>query len=78
MFLVGCLIGLIFTAEVVSSEVSHAQTARIVGLGATMCDQFAKGVRSNPVQRDFLAWAQGFTSGILLGRPPEAQNQERK
>ena len=44
--------------------------ARIVGLGATTCQQFNDDVRSNPlIQRDYLAWAQGFMSGILLSRP---------
>lgn len=43
----------------------------IVGLGATTCQQFNDDVKSNPlVRRDYLAWAQGFMSGILLGRPP--------
>jgi hypothetical protein len=46
-------------------------TVRIVGLGATTCQRFNEDVRSNPsVQRDYLAWAQGFMSGILLSRPP--------
>lgn len=46
-------------------------TAKIVGLGASTCTQFARDVKKNPaVQRDYLAWAQGFMSGILLGRPP--------
>jgi hypothetical protein len=45
--------------------------AGIVGLGATTCRQFNEDVRSNPsIRRDYLAWAQGFMSGILLGRPP--------
>jgi hypothetical protein len=45
--------------------------ARIVGLGATTCQRFNDDVRSNPsVRRDYLAWAQGFMSGVLLSRPP--------
>lgn len=45
--------------------------AKIVGLGASTCTQFARDVTKNPaIQRDYLAWAQGFMSGILLGRPP--------
>lgn len=44
--------------------------AKIVGLGATSCLQFTNDVKQNPaVQRDYLAWAQGFMSGILLSRP---------
>jgi len=50
---------------------AEAPRARIVGLGAATCQQFRDDVRSNPlVRRDYLAWAQGFMSGILLGRPP--------
>lgn len=56
------------TALSVSS--APAQTAKIVGLGATGCSQFTADVGQNPAaQRDYLAWAQGFMSGVLLGRP---------
>jgi hypothetical protein len=45
--------------------------ATIVGLGAAKCQQFNDDVRSNPlIRRDYLAWAQGFMSGILSSRPP--------
>ncbi len=44
--------------------------ATIVGLGAATCQQFNEDVRSNPpIRRDYLAWAQGFMSGILASRP---------
>jgi hypothetical protein len=50
---------------------AEPQKAGIVGLGAATCQQFNDDVRSNPtIRRDYLAWAQGFMSGILLGRPP--------
>lgn len=50
---------------------AEAPKAKIVGLGAATCRQFNDDVRSNPlVRRDYLAWAQGFMSGILLSRPP--------
>lgn len=45
--------------------------ATIVDLGAATCQQFNDDVRSNPlIRRDYLAWAQGFMSGILSSRPP--------
>lgn len=45
--------------------------ARIVGLGAATCRQFMADVAANPpMRRDYLAWAQGFMSGIILSRPP--------
>jgi hypothetical protein len=50
---------------------AEPQTAKIVGLGAATCLQFNEDIRLNPsVQRDYLAWGQGYMSGILMGRPP--------
>ncbi|MDU0954804.1 MAG: hypothetical protein E6614_34085 [Bradyrhizobium sp.] len=49
---------------------AEAPKARIVGLGAATCRQFNDDVKTNPlIRRDYLAWAQGFMSGILLSRP---------
>lgn len=61
---------------VLAADVSHDvraedRKATIVGLGAATCRRFNDDVRSNPlIKRDYLAWAQGFMSGILLSRPP--------
>jgi hypothetical protein len=50
---------------------AQAPTARIVGLGATTCQRFTDDVKANPaLRRDYLAWAQGFMSGIISSRPP--------
>jgi hypothetical protein len=50
---------------------AEALTRNIVGLGATTCERFIADIRADPsIGRDYLAWAQGFMSGILLGRPP--------
>ena len=50
---------------------AEASKGTIVGLGATTCGQFNADVKLNPgVRRDYLAWAQGYMSGILVGRPP--------
>jgi hypothetical protein len=50
---------------------AEAPKANIVGLGAATCQQFNDDVKSYPlIRRDYLAWAQGFMSGILLSRPP--------
>lgn len=50
---------------------AQPETAKIVGLGATRCSQFSADVRADPaIRRDYLAWAQGYMSGILVGRPP--------
>ena len=54
-----------------STALGQAPTGKIVGLGATTCTEFMDDVKANSaIQRDYLAWAQGFMSGILLGRPP--------
>lgn len=61
-----------FTCAVLALSQARAEPpiAKIVGLGATPCTQFVREVTRNPkVQRDYFAWAQGFMSGILLGRP---------
>jgi hypothetical protein len=55
----------------VAAEKQDARTARIVGLGAATCRQFMADAAADPqVRKDYLAWAQGFMSGIILSRPP--------
>ena len=55
----------------VGAEEQDARTARIVGLGAATCRQFTADAAADPqVRKDYLAWAQGFMSGIILSRPP--------
>jgi hypothetical protein len=54
----------------VAAEERDARTAQIVGLGAATCRQFTADVAADPqVRRDYLAWAQGFMSGIISSRP---------
>ncbi len=55
----------------VSALRAEAPRANVVGLGAVTCQQFTDDVKSDPlVRKDYLAWAQGFMSAILLSRPP--------
>lgn len=57
--------------SVVAAPTSEARTAKIVGLGAATCGRFMGDIAADPrVRRDYLAWAQGFMSGIILSRPP--------
>lgn len=51
--------------------VALAQSAaKIVGLGGARCSEFLKEAKADPsIQRDYLAWAQGYMSGILITRP---------
>ena len=69
LLLAGLLLPLCF-GQAASAGEEPPVTAKIVGLGATSCLQFTNDVKQNPaVQRDYLAWAQGFMSSILLSRP---------
>jgi hypothetical protein len=55
----------------VTAKDQDERTARIVGLGAATWRQFTADAAADPqVRRDYLAWAQGFMSGIILSRPP--------
>jgi hypothetical protein len=70
-----CIVLFFFFIPVSALEAQSIK-AKIVGLGAATCSQFGKDVEKNSaVQRDYLAWAQGFMSGILLSRPPGIDEQ---
>lgn len=50
---------------------AHAQAVRIVGIGAATCGQYLTDVnQKTTAYRDYLFWAQGYMSGILISRPP--------
>jgi hypothetical protein len=43
---------------------------QIVGIGATSCGEFVREARENQAsQRYYLAWLQGYISGLVVGRP---------
>lgn len=43
---------------------------KIVGPGATTCGEFVQQAKSDPPsQRLYLAWLQGYLSGLVIGRP---------
>lgn len=66
-----CGLSALSTAAVCAGAGEDGRTARIVGLGAATCRQFAADAAADPqVRKDYLAWAQGFMSGIILSRPP--------
>jgi hypothetical protein len=59
------------SAAGVAGAGNEGRTAQIVGLGAASCRQVTADATANPqVRKDYLAWAQGFMSGIILSRPP--------
>ncbi len=43
---------------------------KIVGIGATSCAHFTTEIASDPdAEKNYLAWMQGYMSGIMVGRP---------
>lgn len=55
---------------------SEQPNVKIVGIGAAHCSEFLAESEAKPaVQRDYLAWAQGFMSAILLSRPVGVDEQ---
>lgn len=66
-----CWVSAFATVALGAGAGEDGRTARIVGLGAATCRQFAADAAADPqVRKDYLAWAQGFMSGIILSRPP--------
>ncbi|BCB17134.1 hypothetical protein [Bosea sp. ANAM02] len=50
---------------------ANAQMVKIVGIGASSCQYFARETNGKPeVEKNFFAWAQGYMSGLLLRAPP--------
>lgn len=50
----------------------HAQSTKIVGIGAASCAHFNAEVAARPAtERDYLAWAQGLMSGVLIRAPKD-------
>lgn len=55
---------------VLTLPASAQDAVKIVGIGATTCGQFVRDATANPAtQRQYLAWLQGYLSGIVIGRP---------
>ncbi|MBN8958735.1 MAG: hypothetical protein J0H17_19540 [Rhizobiales bacterium] len=49
---------------------SAQDPVKIIGIGATTCRQFVHDATTTPAtQRQYLAWLQGYLSGIVIGRP---------
>ena len=54
-----------------ATALAQAAAVKIVGIGSTSCRQFLLESRTTPAaERDYLSWAQGFMSAVLLSRPP--------
>jgi hypothetical protein len=54
-----------------SAPEAQPTIAKIVGIGATPCPQFEQEANEHPeILREYIAWAQGFMSAILVSRPP--------
>ncbi|MGD9923887.1 MAG: hypothetical protein AB7V13_20950 [Pseudorhodoplanes sp.] len=60
--------GLLFSA--VQAAGQNSAPVKIVGIGATSCARFTTEIAANSdAERNYLAWMQGYMSGIMVGRP---------
>ena len=49
---------------------AHAESVKIVGIGAASCQDFLGEIKGRPdVEKNFFAWAQGYMSGLLIRAP---------
>ncbi len=64
-----CRLGL--AAVSFTSVCAHAaEPIEIVGLGATSCSQYLQEIGGNgAVEREYLSWALGYMSGLLVRAP---------
>jgi len=69
-FVAGALLAGAGAAPVAIPAAAETSQVKIVGIGATDCGQFARDATTHPPsQRAYLAWMQGYMSGIMIGRP---------
>lgn len=60
--------GLLFVA--VQAAAQNGAPVKIVGIGATSCVRFTIEIAANAdAEKHYLAWIQGYMSGIMVGRP---------
>ena len=61
---------LLVAADSWSKAEAQAIGGKVVGLGTATCQRFNDDVKSNAIlRRDYMAWAQGFMSGMLASQP---------
>ena len=53
-----------------SGALAQQTSIKLVGIGAASCQEYLQEVGANPpTERDFIAWAQGYMSGLLIRAP---------
>lgn len=63
-----CIVALLFCGLSSGPAVAQRAIIKIVGVGATPCRLFLKeAATGSQSQRDYLAWAQGYMSGLVSG-----------
>lgn len=70
--------GMLFLAITgsLSGALAASSKSKVVGLGAVTCQRFKDDVKSNAIlRRDYMAWAQGFMSGLLVSHPGGVDEQ---
>lgn len=62
-----CLVAIALLTQLGTAQ---AKSVKIVGVAATTCTAFNEQVAREPVaERDYVAWAQGFMSGLIIRAP---------
>lgn len=52
------------------ASAQNGPPVKIVGIGATSCSRYTTEIASNgDAEKNYLAWMQGYMSGIMVGRP---------
>jgi hypothetical protein len=71
MFMIARIVGVIFClVSLARPDVAFGQTVKIVGVGSASCKDYLREIGDTPaMERDYLAWAQGYMSGILVRAP---------
>lgn len=72
----GRLVASAFLLAILAVARVQAQPVKIAGIGAATCRRFNEDVAHSPnAERDYVAWAQGLMSGILL-RAPSGRDED--
>ena len=54
----------------VQAAAQNGAPVKIVSIGATSCVRFTTEIAANAdAEKNYLAWMQGYMSGIMVGRP---------
>ncbi|UZF90934.1 hypothetical protein [Bosea sp. NBC_00550] len=66
---------LVASAYLAGVSGAQAQLVAVVGTGTAKCSQFNDSIVVRvEEEREYFAWAQGYMSGVLIGAPPNVDD----